>query len=464
MLSQRNKIIAQYLYILSLIFICTGFFIAFATYDMMSPAITGHRLYGIADYIWLLIPVSIIFYILLFAFQMYANLNIKDFKADVVQFFEITLITVFLLFAILFMFRITYISRLFVGYFAVYSFLSLILADFIGGKFTKGLKRRGYSMRNILLVNGSAVNTSVIGNVGIKETIKSKEYLGIKLIKEIDKDDLGNLENFVLNNPIDEVIFNITGDELADIKDIALFLEEKGITVRILTNFVPFKYSKVSLERLGDYSFISFYTSPEDDIRLFTKRMVDIFGSLVAMIVFMIPSIVIAILIKLTSKGHVLYKSKRVGKNGRLFTFYKFRTMNVGSDGLREKLLRERSRDGIEIKLKDDPRLTAIGKFMRKASIDELPQFYNVLRGDMSIVGPRPPMPDEVVKYSTKQRRRISMKPGITCLLQISGRSRLTFDDRVKLDLKYIDNWSLKLDFIIILKTVPAVLFAKGAL
>ena len=192
--------------------------------------------------------------------------------------------------------------------------------------------------------------------------------------------------------------------------------------------------------------------------------MIDIIGSVFAIFIFLVPSIIIAVLIKLDSQGSVLYKSKRIGKNGRLFTFYKFRTMYSGSDELREELIKDFSRDGIEIKLKNDPRITKIGKILRKTSLDEIPQFYNVLRGDMSLVGPRPPMPDEVKKYSIKQRRRISMKPGITCLWQISGRSMLSFEDRVELDLKYIDEWTLKLDFIIILKTIPALLFAKGAL
>ncbi|MHB1693389.1 MAG: sugar transferase, partial [bacterium] len=162
--------------------------------------------------------------------------------------------------------------------------------------------------------------------------------------------------------------------------------------------------------------------------------------------------------------GNILYKSKRVGLHGRLFTFYKFRTMIKASDIMREELRKKFNPDGIEIKLKDDPRLTWIGKILRKTSLDEIPQFYNVLRGDMSIVGPRPPMTDEVAKYSLSQRRRLSMKPGITCLWQISGRSRLSFEDRVFLDLKYIDNWSLKLDLIILFKTIPAVIFAKGAI
>lgn len=462
MLSQRSKILAQYLYALSIIFICGSFFLAFITYDAIGPFIIGYGLYGISDYLWVLLPVSAVFYLLLFIFRMYLNISVKDVKSDMAAFFEITVLATFLIYALLFMFKITYISRLFIGYFAVYSFLSLILADYIGRKLVNGLKRRGYSVRNILLVDGGEGERS--GNLNISDTIKSQEYLGIKLVKTIDKKDLNIMEDFVLNNPIDEVIFDIKGDELSDIKDITLLLEEKGITVKILTNFIPFKYSRVSFEKLGNYPLLSFSTAPEDDISLFVKRVLDIFGSVSAFALFLIPALIIAVLIKLTSKGHVLYKSKRLGKNGRIFTFYKFRTMYSGSDELREELLKAHSKDGIEIKLKDDPRITGIGRYLRKASLDELPQFYNVLRGDMSLVGPRPPMPDEVMKYSIKQRRRISMKPGITCLWQISGRSKLSFNDRVELDLKYIDNWSLKLDFIILIKTVPAVLFAKGAL
>ncbi len=463
MLYHRSKILAQYLYILSVIFVLGSFFLAFVTYNTFSPLIIGYKLYSVTYYLWLLIPACVVFYFLLFIFRMYLNLNIKDFKSDILKLLEITAISIFLIYAILFMLKITYISRLFIGYFAVYSFLFLVFADYIGRKLVIGLKRRGYSIRNILLVSGDEAENSGTG-INFREIIASQEYLGIKLVKEINKKDISGLIDFVLNNPVDEVIFDVKGEEIADIKDATLLLEEKGIAVKISTNFIPFKYSKVSFEKMGERPVISFYTAPEDDIRLFVKRLIDIAGSVLAMIIFFIPALVIGILIKLTSKGSVLYKSKRIGKNGRIFTFYKFRTMYTGSDELRDELIKEYSKDGIEIKLKNDPRITKIGRVLRKTSMDEIPQFYNVLRGDMSMVGPRPPMPDEVEKYSIRQRRRISMKPGITCLWQISGRSRLSFDDRVELDLKYIDGWSLKLDLIILLKTIPAVLFTKGAL
>jgi len=463
MLSQRSKILAQYFYIFSVIFVCGAFFLAFITYNLITPFVIGYKLYSVSYYLWLLLPITAIFYFMLFLFRMYLNLSAESFKSDIIKLFEITVISVFLIYAVLFMFKVTYVSRLFIGYFSVYSFLSLIIADYTGRKLAVKLKRRGYSVRNIVLVKGDDLS-SQRGAGGIKDLLVSSEYLGIKLVKEINKKDQNGLIDYVANNPVDEVIFDIKGDEIADIKEVTLLLEEKGITVKIPTNFIPFKYSKVSFEKVGDFPVISFYTSPEDDIRLFAKRLIDIAGSLSAVIIFLLPALIIGILIKIDSKGSVLYKSKRIGKNGRIFTFYKFRTMYSGSDELREELIKDFSKDGIEIKLKNDPRITKIGKILRKTSLDEIPQFYNVLRGDMSLVGPRPPMPDEVKKYSIKQRRRISMKPGITCLWQISGRSMLSFEDRVELDLKYIDNWSLKLDFIILLKTIPAVLFAKGAL
>jgi len=463
MLSQRSKILAQYFYIFSVIFVCGAFFLAFITYNLITPFVIGHKLYSVSYYLWLLLPITAIFYFMLFLFRMYLNLSAESFKSDIIKLFEITVISVFLIYAVLFMFKVTYVSRLFIGYFSVYSFLSLIIADYTGRKLAVKLKRRGYSVRNIVLVKGDDLS-SQRGAGGIKDLLVSSEYLGIKLVKEINKKDQNGLIDYVANNPVDEVIFDIKGDEIADIKEVTLLLEEKGITVKIPTNFIPFKYSKVSFEKVGDFPVISFYTSPEDDIRLFAKRLIDIAGSVSAVIIFLLPALIIGILIKIDSKGSVLYKSKRIGKNGRIFTFYKFRTMYSGSDELREELIKDFSKDGIEIKLKNDPRITKIGKILRKTSLDEIPQFYNVLRGDMSLVGPRPPMPDEVKKYSIKQRRRISMKPGITCLWQISGRSMLSFEDRVELDLKYIDNWSLKLDFIILLKTIPAVLFAKGAL
>jgi lipopolysaccharide/colanic/teichoic acid biosynthesis glycosyltransferase len=163
-----------------------------------------------------------------------------------------------------------------------------------------------------------------------------------------------------------------------------------------------------------------------------------------------------------SSRGPVFFKQKRIGYNGRTFTLLKFRTMIDGAENLKEFLLDRNEMDGPVFKIKDDPRITKVGHFLRKSSIDELPQLINVLIGDMSLVGPRPPIQEEVLKYKTNERRRLSMKPGITCYWQVNGRNEITFNEWMKLDKKYIDNWSLWLDFKIMIKTIPVVLKGDG--
>jgi exopolysaccharide biosynthesis polyprenyl glycosylphosphotransferase len=173
--------------------------------------------------------------------------------------------------------------------------------------------------------------------------------------------------------------------------------------------------------------------------------------------------LVIAALIKLTSPGPVLFRQPRCGLHGRSFTFLKFRSMTLGADALKATLAPYNEMDGPAFKMTNDPRVTPIGRFLRRTSLDELPQLWNILRGDMSFVGPRPAVIEEVRQYQPWQRRRLSMKPGLTCLWQVSGRNELTFDEWMRLDLEYIDNWSLWLDVKIALKTIPAVVRGRGA-
>jgi lipopolysaccharide/colanic/teichoic acid biosynthesis glycosyltransferase len=172
----------------------------------------------------------------------------------------------------------------------------------------------------------------------------------------------------------------------------------------------------------------------------------------------------ISLLIKLTSKGPVIFSQKRVGLNGRIFDLYKFRSMVDGAADQLDDLKKFNEMSGPVFKMTEDPRITPFGRLLRRYSLDELPQLYNVLKGDMSLVGPRPPLPGEVSLYERRDRRRLSMRPGITCTWQVSGRNTIKdFDHWVRLDLDYIDNWSLKRDFILIFRTVPAVFFGTGA-
>src|SRR5207237_201257 len=212
------------------------------------------------------------------------------------------------------------------------------------------------------------------------------------------------------------------------------------------------------------FPLLSFSTTPTNEALMFIRRILDIVLAAVILAIFgpilMLPA---AILIKLTSPGPILFKQKRCGLSGRQFVMYKFRSMVDNAEQLRVELAPLNEMDGPVFKVSRDPRITTIGKIIRRRSIDELPQLFNVLRGDMSLVGPRPPLPQEVARYERWQRRRLSMKPGMTCLWQISGRNEVSFEDWMKLDLTYIDNWSLLLDLKILLKTVPVVLLGRGA-
>jgi exopolysaccharide biosynthesis polyprenyl glycosylphosphotransferase len=193
------------------------------------------------------------------------------------------------------------------------------------------------------------------------------------------------------------------------------------------------------------------------------KRLFDIFASAVALFLLSPALALVALLIKLTSKGPIFFKQERAGLHGRPFHMLKFRTMIVNAEALKDQLLARNEQTGPVFKIKDDPRITRIGRFLRRHSIDELPQLINVLRGDMSVVGPRPPVPREVAQYEGWQRRRLSVRPGLTCIWQVSGRNQISFKEWMFLDMRYIDHWSLGEDLSLILKTFPVVLSGDGA-
>jgi exopolysaccharide biosynthesis polyprenyl glycosylphosphotransferase len=193
------------------------------------------------------------------------------------------------------------------------------------------------------------------------------------------------------------------------------------------------------------------------------KRLFDISSSAAALVALSPLLLTVAALIKLTSRGPIFFKQKRVGLHGKPFEMLKFRSMVINAEELKEKLAALNEQTGPVFKMKNDPRITRIGRFIRKYSIDELPQLLNVLRGEMSVVGPRPPLPKEVEKYAAWQRRRLSVRPGLTCIWQVSGRNQISFEEWMYLDMQYIDNWTLMTDLSLILRTVPVVVTGRGA-
>ena len=222
--------------------------------------------------------------------------------------------------------------------------------------------------------------------------------------------------------------------------------------------------NRTKIDSFGNYPVITYTRFRSSYKRLLIKRVMDIVGGLIGLLITAVFFPFVAIAIKLDSPGPVLFSQIRIGRNGRRFKIYKFRSMYIDAEERKKELQSRNEVKGLMFKMENDPRITKVGKFIRKTSIDELPQFYNVVKGDMSLVGTRPPTEDEFEKYNQYYRRRISMTPGLTGMWQVSGRSEIeNFDDVVKYDLQYIDNWSLWLDIKILFKTVVVVIAGRGS-
>ena len=272
---------------------------------------------------------------------------------------------------------------------------------------------------------------------------------------------------YATQHVVDEVFIQIDKihEKEAFLKNMILEFENMGVVVNLNLDLFDLGLTgEKRIYNLEQYHVIAFSSRLFDYRMVLIKRLVDIAGACVGLVITFAVGIVLAPFLLSESPGPLIFKQKRVGVNGRVFEFYKFRSMYVDAEERKKELMKQNEMQGLMFKMENDPRITKVGAFIRKTSIDELPQFWNVLKGDMSLVGTRPPTLDEYQQYNYYQKRRISFRPGITGLWQISGRSNIKdFDEVVKLDLEYIDNWSLLLDFKIIFKTILVVLRGSGA-
>lgn len=297
----------------------------------------------------------------------------------------------------------------------------------------------------------------------ILSEIKVNEESSISVVSGLD-----DLLDYVTKNNVDEVFVHTDAIYSNDLlKNTLSKIEEMGVRVNVRINIDVFKYlpnSYIKIDKLGKYQCVSVSRNFYSYKKIVAKHILDYIGGIVGFLIFGLTYCILGPIIKIDSKGPVLYSQPRVGKNGRIFKCYKFRSMVTNADALKQKLASQNEMQGLMFKMENDPRITKVGKFIRKTSLDELPQFINVLKGDMSLVGTRPPTVDEYEKYTSNQKARVSMTTGLTGLWQISGRSDIkSFDDVVKLDMEYIDNWSIWLDVKIILLTVWVVVMGRGA-
>ncbi|MGH9631877.1 MAG: sugar transferase [Bryobacteraceae bacterium] len=365
------------------------------------------------------------------------------------------------------------LSRSFLFIFSIYSWMALCLFRWKAGSVV-GLIRREFGAPLYIMVAGIGQRAQNLGDrlelsekrgvrlIGFLSEEAERSVDRIQLRKEYEVYPLSSLPDLLNRHVIDEIIFAVDSNRLSDLEEIFLLCDEEGVRTHVAVDFFPHVNSQVYLERIGKVPLLTFSAAPDDEVRLFLKRVLDVVVATAALVLLLPVMAVIAALIKLTSPGPAIFRQIRCGLNGRKFIFYKFRSMCNDAEERKAALL-HLNRKETAFKIPGDPRLTVVGRFIRKFSIDEWPQLWNVIKGDMSLVGPRPAVPEEVERYKRWQRRRLRMRPGLTCLWAVSGRDNLDFETWMRLDMQYIDNWSLALDWKIIIRTIPYVLIGRGA-
>ena len=483
MLKERARILAVAIFSFDLALVSAAFLCAYGLRDVvlpqMAPATFPSRLHSLADYLPLLPLALAIWGGLLLSSGRYRSHRTVPLIDEAWAILRVCVSGAILFTLALYLSRwderllgTDRISRFWSLLFAAFCCLFL-LTEKLGLRLTsRYVRAHGFNYRTVLIVGTNDAS------LRIADSIRGHRFWGYRILGFIRNEHgweeawpaaypiLGEVEDIpriVEKHAVDDVIFAVHRRELDRLEDLFLSLQEQGIRTRFAMDLFPHTRARVDLEELDGVPLVSFSTTPTSTLQLMLKRALDVALAAFLLLIGMPTAGMIALTIKLTSRGNVLFRQTRCGLNGRSFTLYKFRTMVEDAEERRCELMHLNEMNGPVFKLKLDPRVTRLGRFLRRFSLDELPQLWNVLRGDMSLVGPRPPIPEEVAQYQRWQRRRLAMKPGLTCLWQISGRNDVDFDRWMQLDLEYIDSWSPLLDLKILLKTVPVVLSGRGA-
>jgi exopolysaccharide biosynthesis polyprenyl glycosylphosphotransferase len=403
-----------------------------------------------------------------YSYQRFTSL-LKEYAIVVKVCFTGALISI----TILFLFGLKDLPRTIFLVFLIVSLLSFIAEKSFLFYAASVIRRKGRNRKRVILI-GTGTRASNFINVvnnnfnwgldivglltGDYENI-GKEVLGVKVLAHYN-----NIQHILKTINPEEIIITISTKRFDQIIDVLEICEREGVAVRLNSDFFGHITKNVTVDNVFGLSIISFNMVRQSELDLFFKRIIDIFGSLIAIALFSPFMVIAAIGIWVSDGRPILYDWNVIGMNKKQFKSWKFRTMIKDADKFKKDLMDKNEMGGPVFKIKNDPRILKFGRWLRKWSIDETPQLFSVLKGDMSLVGPRPAGPHELEGYESWQRRKLSIKPGITCLWQINGRNLITnFDDWVNLDLEYIDNWSLLLDIKILFKTIPSIILGRGA-
>jgi exopolysaccharide biosynthesis polyprenyl glycosylphosphotransferase len=417
------------------------------------------------EYLFLISIIFTIYTIILVdkgIFKLHVKVSIFDY---IINIMKATFISFMIAIGIIFLMKtsLIYSRVVLVGYALSIIFISMIVAvlkNFV----ILLLANTNRFTRNILIVGAGKVGEEV------ESSFSKFKTFGYKVIGFLDDNKVGSkvlgrineLEQIIESNRVDEIYITIPSERHL-INKLLSTVRKYDVDIKVIPELYDFVSSSIKMQQSAALPYMEIVKTPLKGLNLFFKRSADIILSTIGLIIVAPIMLIIILLIKLDSPGPVFFKQKRIGKNGVPFNMYKFRSMVTDAESLLKQLQQQNEADGPVFKIKNDPRVTKIGRILRKYSLDELPQLLNVLLGTMSLIGPRPPLPKEVEKYDNYQWRRLNITPGITGLWQVSGRSDLNFEEWVKLDIYYIENWSISMDVKILLRTIPVVIMGKGA-
>jgi len=474
-LREPATLIAYRRFLLDIVLTAVSFLVAHQARShllpLLLPSVFPGGLYPVSQYLPLLAAVLLVWSMLLATRRAGGPGEVFGLPREIARALRVPVLGTVALAAAGYLLRLQFVSRPFLLLFAITNAAALVAAR-VAERRTRWGRKLLEAPERVVVVVGCDEEA-----VRLARVVRAHRAWGLTLRGLVDADgcarseieglpvvaDVAGLADLLTREVIDEVVLAVPVRQLAELEGVLLGCQELGVRVRLALRLFQHVKPGLEVEPLDGVPLLTFATMPTAPLALFVKRVFDVTAAASALVVSTPVWLAAAVAIRLTSRGSVLFRQERCGLRGRRFEVLKFRTMVHGADALKDAVAHLNVMDGPAFKAPDDPRITRVGRLLRRWSIDELPQLVNVLRGDMSLVGPRPSVPEEVEHYEPWQRRRLAMKPGITCLWQISGRSELDFATWMELDLAYIDSWSLWLDLRILLLTVPAVLSRRGA-